>query len=62
MLIITLQVDAPMGSIQGVKETLAMYLERYGDVRVTAVKEVAPEQMRFDGQPRNNQPKSNRYR
>ena len=49
MLIITVQVDAPVGMAQGVKEALAMYLERFGDARVVSVTETAPEQMRIGG-------------
>lgn len=39
MLIITVQVDAPRGKAIGVKEDLAMYLEKYGDARVVSVEE-----------------------
>lgn len=45
MLTITIQVNAPEGAAQGVKETLAMWLERYGDARVVSVTEDKPEQM-----------------
>lgn len=48
MLIVTLEVKAPPGSAQAVKEALAMYLERYGDTRVVSIKEDLPEQLRFD--------------
>lgn len=41
MLIITIHVDAPAGQAIGIKEHLAMLLERYGDTRVVDVKEVA---------------------
>ena len=44
MLIITIQVDAPAGQAQGVKEDLAMYLERFGDARVTEIRETGPRQ------------------
>ena len=38
MLTITVQVNAPAELAQGVKEDLAMYLERYGDARVVEVR------------------------
>lgn len=44
MLIITIRVDAPAGMAQGVKESLAMFLERYGDSKVIGIKEVLPKQ------------------
>ena len=44
MLIITVHVDAPEGQAIGIKEDLAMYLERFGDVRVVDIKEELPEQ------------------
>lgn len=48
MLTITIKVDAPGWAAQGVKEHLAMCLEKYGDVCVVDVKEDAPpEQMRL---------------
>ena len=49
MLIITIHVDAPVGQAIGIKEQLAMDLERYGDTRVISVEEVKPEQMRIGG-------------
>lgn len=45
MLFITIQVDAPPGHAIGIKENLAMYLERFGDVAVVAVKEITPQQI-----------------
>ena len=45
MLIITIKVDAPAGQAIGIKEDLAMYLERFGDSRVVSVEEVTPQQM-----------------
>ncbi len=39
MLIITIQANAPPGQAIGIKEDLAMYCERYGDVRVISVQE-----------------------
>ena len=41
MLILTIQVDAPAGQAQGVKEQLAAILERWGDTRVVRVEELA---------------------
>lgn len=49
MLIITIHVNAPAGQAIGVKEHLAMCLEKFGDTRVVEVREVAPEQMRIGG-------------
>lgn len=39
MITITMQVDAPVGMEQAVKEDLAMYCERYGDCRVICIYE-----------------------
>ncbi len=39
MLTIIIQVNAPPGQAIGIKEDLAMYLERFGDARVVSVKE-----------------------
>lgn len=44
MLRIVIDVDAPAESAQGVKETLAMELERFGDTRVVSVKAGGREQ------------------
>lgn len=49
MITITIQVNAPLGSVQAVKETLAMYMERFGDCKVLSVKEEFPQQMGFMG-------------
>ncbi len=49
MLRIVVEVDAPPGQAIGVKEVLAMTVERYGDTRVVCVVEVLPEQMRIGG-------------
>lgn len=38
MLTITVEVNAPAELAQGIKERIAMDLERYGDVRVVSVK------------------------
>lgn len=45
MLIITIQVNAPSGKAIGIKEDLALYLERYGDARVVSVEEAPQRQM-----------------
>lgn len=36
--IIVLQVNAPLHMAQGIKESLAMYLERFGDTKVLEVR------------------------
>lgn len=49
-LLLTLAVDnAPDGKAIGVKEALAMDLEKYGDVKVLRVETQEPEQMSFGG-------------
>lgn len=47
MLIIRVEVDRPAGQAIGIKEDLAMYLEKFGDVRVVEIKETAPEQLKI---------------
>ena len=49
MLTIVIQVAAPSGAAQGVKEHLAMCLEGFGDTKVVSITEDEPEQMRFGG-------------
>lgn len=49
MLTIVIQVDALPGQAIGVKEHLAMCLERYGDTRVVEIRETGVEQMRIGG-------------
>lgn len=49
MLTIVIQVDVPPGQAIGVKEYLAMCLERYGDARVVEIRETGAEQMRIGG-------------
>lgn len=39
MLIITVQVNAPTGQAIGIKEDLAMHLERWGDAWVVSVEQ-----------------------
>lgn len=45
MLIITVRVEAPAGQAIGIKEQIAMDLERYGDTKVISVQEIEPEQL-----------------
>lgn len=49
MLWVTIEVDAPLGAAQGVKEQLAMLLEAWGNTRVISVEERGPEQMQMGG-------------
>ena len=49
MLIVTVQVDRPAGEAIGIKEQIAMDLERFGDTRVIRVEVVEPEQMKMEG-------------
>lgn len=37
-MIIVLQVDAPLHMAQGIKETLAMHMERFGDTKVLEIR------------------------
>lgn len=41
-MIIVLQVKAPLHMAQGIKETLAMQLERFGDTKVIEIREDTP--------------------
>ncbi len=56
MLTIVIQVDAPPGQAIGVKEHLAMCLERYGDTRVVEIRETGAEQMRMEGEKQHELP------
>lgn len=47
MLIITIKVNAPSGQAIGIKEAIAQDLEKYGDVKVTDIKEISPRQERM---------------
>ena len=49
MLRITVEVNAPAGQAIGVKEQIAMELERWGDTVVVSVEDIAPEQMTLGG-------------
>lgn len=58
MLTITIKVNAPAGRAIGIKEDLAMYLERWGDSRVISVeedKQEQPAQMRLPGMDAGNE-------
>ena len=44
MLTITIECNAPSGQAIGIKEDLAMYLEKYGDCTVTDITEWDPQQ------------------
>ena len=46
---IVLDVDAPGGQAIGIKEAIAMDLEKYGDVRVAQIEIRSPEQMQIGG-------------
>ena len=50
-MIIVLQVNAPPYMAQAVKESLAMYMERYGDTKVLEIRleERPHEQMKIGG-------------
>ena len=48
MLIITVRVDRPAGQAIGIKEQIAMDLERYGDTHVLKVEEITPEQLTLE--------------
>ena len=45
MLVITVHVERPVGQAIGIKEQIAMDLERYGDTKVVSIEEIIPEQM-----------------
>ena len=52
MLILTFQVNAGAEYIQGIKEALAMLLEKWGDVRLIDIREdqrTAPKQLKIGG-------------
>ena len=48
MLIVTIQVKAPPGAAECVKEVLGMALEQLGDARVVSIREKLPEQLKLD--------------
>ena len=47
MLTIRIEVDRPAGQAIGIKEDLAMYIEKFGDARVVEIKETALEQLKI---------------
>lgn len=49
MITITIKVNAPLGQAIGIKEHLAMCLERFGDTQVVDIREDTPKQETFDG-------------
>lgn len=49
LLTITIEVNAPGWAAQGIKEDIAMHLEKYGDARVVSVKEGGPRDGREKG-------------
>lgn len=49
MLRVVIEVRGDITDAQGVKEQLAMELERFGDVRVVEVQAVGVEQIRMEG-------------
>ena len=48
MLRIVMEVDAPLGQAIGIKEHLAMVVEKFGDTRVISVEELLPKQMSLE--------------
>jgi len=48
MLRITVEITGEVEDAQGVKEKLAMELEKHGNVRVVKVERVEPEQIRME--------------
>jgi len=49
MLKIIIYVNAPPGQAIGIKESIAMDLEKYGDVQVVSVTEIQEEQTKIGG-------------
>lgn len=49
-MILVVQVNAPSWMAQGIKEDLAMYLEKFGDAKVVEIREDVPRQMKIGGQ------------
>ena len=49
MITVVVHVDAPVGQAIGVKEQLAMYLERFAGAKVVLVTEKEPEQLELEG-------------
>ena len=49
MLRIVVEITGEVDDAQGVKEKLAMDLERFGDVRVVSVERSEPKQIKLEG-------------
>ena len=49
MLRIVVEITGEVDDAQGVKERLAMELERYGNVRIAKVEREEPKQMKMEG-------------
>ena len=47
MLKIIITVDATASEAQGIKEDLAMHVEKYGDTRVVSIEEIVPQQTKL---------------
>lgn len=47
MLRITVECDRPAGQAIGIKEAIAQDMEKYGDVHVTSVQDIEPEQLKI---------------
>jgi len=48
MLVIRIHVDRPPGQAIGIKEQIAMDLERYGDTLVVSVDEIRPKETAYE--------------
>lgn len=48
-MIVVLQIKAPIGAEQAVKEALALYCERFGDTRVLEIRPDRVEQVKMGG-------------
>lgn len=49
MIRIVIDISGEVDDTQGVKEKLAMDMEKYGDVRVISVEHVGEDQLRLEG-------------
>lgn len=45
---IVIECKAPLGAAQGIKESLCMFLEQWGDARVVEIREDRAEQLRME--------------
>jgi hypothetical protein len=48
MVYAVISINAPSGALCGIKETLAMYCERFGDCKVVSITEKLPEQLEME--------------